>query len=250
MIGELAFAAVLGALIGSFLNVVAYRLPAGQSLVSPGSHCPHCDAPVRPWHNVPIVGWLVLRGRCHDCGAPISPRYPLVEAATAILFACVVADKGFDRDAVLPLLLVTALVPIALIDLDHRLIPNAITGPAAIAAIAAALIVDTSSVPGRLIAGAAAGAVFLAVALAAPGGMGMGDVKLVAVLGLYLSTSVIPAVFVALLAGTIVGVGVMARTGIRAGRKTAVPFGPFLVLGGFVGIFAGHQIIDLYRNGL
>jgi leader peptidase (prepilin peptidase)/N-methyltransferase len=174
----------------------------------------------------------------------------LVEALTAVLYLGVVARFGFDTDAILPLLLVTALVPIALTDLDHRVIPNALTAAAAAAGLIAALAIDPASVPDRLIAAAAAGGAFLLVALIAPGGMGMGDVKLVAVLGLYLQLSVLPALFVALLAGSLAGGLVMARKGVAAGRKTAIAFGPFLVLGGLVGLFAGPQILDLYRHVL
>jgi leader peptidase (prepilin peptidase)/N-methyltransferase len=243
-----ATAALFGALIGSFLNVVSYRLPRGKSLVAPPSHCPRCDHPIRPWHNLPVVGWLLLRGRCHDCGAPISARYPLVEAATALLYAGVVVRFGLDRDLWLPLALVTFLVPIALIDVDHRIIPNRLTGPAALAAVALAAVIDPGSLPERGIAAAAAGGAFLLIALISPNGMGMGDVKLVAVLGLYLGASVVPALFVALIAGTVVGVAVIARKGMTDGRKTAVPFGPFLVLGGLVALFAGPALLDLYLN--
>jgi leader peptidase (prepilin peptidase)/N-methyltransferase len=246
--GTLVVPGLLGAVIGSFLNVVALRLPRGESLIRPASHCPSCNAAVRPWHNVPIFGWLVLRGRCHDCGASISARYPLVEAFTALLYVAVVIDQGFDRDAVLPLMLVTALVPIALTDLDHRIIPNAITGPAAIAGLVVALVLDTSSVPERLIWAAAAGGFFLIIAIIVPAGMGMGDVKLVGLLGLYLMSSVVPAVFIALFAGSIVGVAIMTKRGVRAGRKSTIPFGPFLVLGGLIAMFAGPEIIDLYAN--
>ena len=248
MTGTLVLPGVMGALIGSFLNVVAYRLPRGESLVHPGSHCTTCGATVRPWHNLPIVGWLLLRGRCHNCGEQISARYPIVEAVTAGLYLAVVADKGFDRDAVLPILLVTALVPIALTDLDRRIIPNAITGPAAVAGIAVALLVHTGGVPERLIAAAAAFGAFLLVALAAPGGMGMGDVKLVGVLGIYLGSAVAPAILIALLTGSLAGAVVMSRKGVRAGRKTTIAFGPFLVLGGLACIFAGPQIIDFYTD--
>jgi leader peptidase (prepilin peptidase)/N-methyltransferase len=247
--GTLVIPGLFGALIGSFLNVVALRLPQGQSLIRPPSHCPSCSSPVRSWHNVPIVGWLALRGRCHDCGTSISARYPLVEALTACLYIAVVVDKGFDSDAVLPLMLVTILVPIALTDIDHRIIPNAITGPAAIAGLTVALLLDTSSVPERLIAATAAGGFFLIVALIVPGGMGMGDVKLVGVLGIYLGLSVVPAIFIALIVGSVAGVVVMAQRGVHAGRKSTIPFGPFLVLGGLVAIFAGPAIIDLYTHG-
>jgi leader peptidase (prepilin peptidase)/N-methyltransferase len=241
---------VLGALIGSFLNVVSYRLPRGQSLVRPASRCPSCQHPVRPWHNVPVVGWVLLRGRCHDCRAPIPARYPLVEAATAALYAAVIVRFGFDADLWLPLALVTFLVPIALIDAEHRIIPNTLTAAAAAAALTIAAITDPGSLPERLIAAGAAGGAFLAVALVAPGGMGMGDVKLVAVLGLYLGTGVVPALFIALIAGCLAGLGVMARQGVARGRHTAIPFGPFLALGGLVAVFAADPLIDLYWHVL
>jgi leader peptidase (prepilin peptidase)/N-methyltransferase len=115
---------LLGALIGSFLNVVAHRLPRSESLVTPASHCPSCDAPVRPWDNVPVISWLLLRGRCRSCGVRISPRYPLVELLTAGAFAAVVAVNGFDEDLLLELPFVAALIALAAIDLDHRLLPN------------------------------------------------------------------------------------------------------------------------------
>lgn len=250
MTASLVFPGVFGALIGSFLNVVAFRLPRGESLVTPGSHCPGCGAAVRPWHNVPVVGWLVLRGRCHDCRAPISSRYPIVEALTAALYVAVFARYGLHRAAWPALVLVTVLVPVALIDLDHRVIPNRITGPAAIAGVALVALLEPGSLPAHLVAGVAAGGAFLLVALIAPAGMGMGDAKLAGVLGLFLGRSVVVALLVALLAGTAWGLAVMARRGVRAGRKTAVPFGPFLALGGLVATFAGSALLDLYLDAI
>jgi len=248
MIALLAGAAVFGAAIGSFLNVVVWRLPRGESLVRPRSRCPRCETPIRPWHNVPVVSWLALRGRCADCAAPIPARYPLVEAATAALYAGVVAATGADRDAILGLLLVSALVPIALIDLDHRRIPNVITGPAALAAVAAVAVLNPGALPGHLLAGALAAGAFFVVALVAPGGMGMGDVKLAGVLGLYLGRAVAPALFIALLAGSAVGVAIATRRGVGAARKTEVPFGPFLALGGVAGVLVGTQLVGWYLS--
>jgi hypothetical protein len=134
MAAAAAIAFVFGLVIGSFLNVVAWRLPRGESLVHPPSACPNCGTPIKPYDNVPVLSWLLLRGRCRSCGHPISPRYPLVELATGLLYAAVVLAKDEAVDIALGLLLVTALVPIVLIDLEHRLIPNKITLPAAIAA--------------------------------------------------------------------------------------------------------------------
>ena len=241
-------AGVAGLLVGSFLNVVAYRLPRGESLARPRSRCPQCETPIAPYDNVPVLSWLLLRGRCRHCRTAISPRYPLVEAATGVLYALVVAVADTPLRVALGLLLVTALVPITLIDLELRLIPNRITLPAAVAAVLAAVIFDVGFVPDQLIAGAAAGGFFLLAALAYPRGMGMGDVKLAGMLGLYLGRAVAPAIFAGLIAGVVVGGMIIARKGAREGRKTAVPFGPFLALGGLVGFFVGDAIVDAYLD--
>ena len=243
-----AIAAAAGFLAGSFFNVVIARLPRHESLLRPRSRCPHCGHPVRPYDNVPVVSWLILRGRCRDCGEPISARYPLVELLTAALFAAVVIDTGANEHVWLGLALVAVLVPVAFIDLDHRIIPNAIVLPGAVAAIAIVAATEPSKLAEHLIAGAAAAGFLLVAVLAYPRGMGMGDVKLAGVLGLYLGRSVGPAMLVALLSGTVVGVVIIARKGAAEGRKTAVPFGPFLALGGLVGLFFGPDIVDWYLD--
>lgn len=240
------FAALLGSVMGSFLNVVSHRLPLGESLVRPGSRCPGCGADVKPYDNVPIFSWLLLRGRCRACAAPISARYPVVEATTAALYVACVARFGIGVELILPLVFVTLLVPVAAIDLEHRIIPNVLVGPAALVALAVVALLLTDSLSERLIAGVAAGGFLLMAALAYPAGMGMGDVKLAGVMGLFLGRAVGPAIFIALLAGTVVGVAIMARRGVAEGRKTAVPFGPFLVLGSLVALFAGEAIVDWY----
>jgi leader peptidase (prepilin peptidase)/N-methyltransferase len=235
-------------LIGSFLNVVAYRLPLGESLSHPRSRCPGCGAPVKPYDNIPVLSWLLLRGRCRACRAPISARYPLVEATTAVLAVAVVLVKGADRDAWLGLAFVLVLVPVALIDFDHQIIPNKITGPAAIAAIAIGAATRPEHLVEHLIAGAAAGLFLLLALLAYPRGMGMGDVKFAAVMGLFLGRAVAPAMLAALLSGTLIGVAIMARKGVAAGRKTKVPFGVFLSLGSVVGLLAGGPIVSWYLD--
>jgi len=242
------FAGVFGAIVGSFLNVVIYRMPRRESLIAPGSHCPTCNTPVRPYDNVPIISWLILHGHCRSCGERISPRYPLVEAMTAAL--CVGAVLAHDSAVAIALSLLTVLVvvPVALIDLEHRIIPNRITLPAAVLALGLGLALDPAGEPARLIAAVAAGGFLLLAALAYPGGMGMGDVKLAALLGLLLGAAVAPALLIALLSGTLVGVVVIARKGAAAGRKTAIPFGPFLALGALVAVFAGGWLVDLYVN--
>jgi leader peptidase (prepilin peptidase)/N-methyltransferase len=244
---EVVVTGLFGAVIGSFLNVVAHRVPLGESVASPGSRCPECGAPVKPYDNVPVVSWLLLRGRCRNCGAPISPRYPLVELATALVFAAVVAVRGFDDDLVLELPFVAALIALAAIDLDHKLLPNKIVYPLAAYGAIAALIVDSDDLVENLIAGAGAFAFLLAAVIAYPRGMGMGDVKLAGAMGLYLGLSVIPALLVAFLSGSVVGVFIIAREGAAA-RKKAVPFGIFLALGGIVGVLAGPELIDVYET--
>lgn len=244
------FAGLLGLILGSFLNVVAYRLPRGESLMSPGSRCPSCEHPIRPYDNVPVLSWLALRGRCRDCDVPISARYPTVEAATAVLFAAVTAARYPDSTTTaLGLLLVAFLVPLTLIDLDTRLLPDRLVFPAAGLAQLAGTVLDPGGEPERLIAGAAAGGCFLAIALAYPAGMGLGDVKLTGMLGLFLGAEVAVAVFAALLTGVTVGLAIIARKGVAAGRKTAIAFGPFLAAGGVVAILAGHPILRAYLHG-
>jgi leader peptidase (prepilin peptidase)/N-methyltransferase len=235
-----------GTIVGSFLNVVAYRLPRKESLSHPPSRCPHCGEPVKPYDNVPVLSWLVLRGRCRHCKGPISPRYPLVELGTGLLCALVVVTKGADRDVWLGLVLVLLLVPIALIDLDHRIIPNKLTGPGAIVAVVLLVALHPDDLVEHLIAAAAAGGFLLVTALVYPAGMGMGDVKLVGMLGLFLGAAVAPAVLISLLLGSAIGAVIIARKGAKEGRKTAIPFGPYLAIGGLIGLYAGQAIVDWY----
>ncbi len=244
---EIVFIALLGLLVGSFLNVVAYRLPRGESVVKPRSRCPSCGTEVRSRDNVPVVSWLLLRGRCRDCATPISVRYPLIEALTGALFAAVGLARGVDAELALLLPFTALLVAVAAIDLEHRIIPNKALLPAALWALAGWAIVDPGFLPEALAAGAGAFLFFLIVALAYPAGMGMGDVKLAGVMGLYLGLSVVPGLLVAFAAGSIVGIAIIAREGGDA-RKKGVPFGPFLALGGFVALLAGDELISLYAD--
>lgn len=244
-----SLAGVTGLCFGSFVNVVAHRLPAGASLLTPPSACPGCGAAIRPYDNVPVVSWLMLGGHCRSCERSISPRYPLTEALTGALFTAVVIAHGSSRTVWLDLMFVAALVAITRIDLEHRMIPNRILAPLAGAALLLTALLEPHQLPERLIAAAAAGGFLLAAAFAYPGGMGMGDVKLAAVMGLVLGPAVAPALFVALLAGTVAGIVVMAKRGIAKGRRTAIPFGPFLALGALVGLFAGDGLIHAYLHG-
>lgn len=241
-------AGILGAIIGSFLNVVAYRLPRKESLLHPPSACPECGTPIKPYDNVPVLGWLWLRGRCRACGNPISPRYPIVEAVTGLLCAACVLVFGADEDVWLPLVFVLLLVPITLIDLDHHIIPNVLTLIGAVAAFVLVAVFQTDELTEHVIAALGAGGFFLVAAIVYPAGMGMGDVKLAFVMGLFLGREVIPAIFAALVAGSIIGALVIARLGASEGRKKGIPFGPWLALGSLVGLFAGDEIVDWYAD--
>jgi leader peptidase (prepilin peptidase) / N-methyltransferase len=243
-----ALAGAFGLIIGSFLNVVAYRLPRGESVAFPASHCPSCDTPIKPYDNVPVLSWLILRGRCRSCHTSISARYPIVEAVTAALLVAVVLAKGADSDAWLGLAFVVLLVPVTLIDLDHRIIPNTLMLIGTIVSVVILLLTDPGALTEHLIAGTAAGGFLLVAALAYPGGMGMGDVKLAFVMGLFLGRNVAPALLAGFLLGSIVGGAIMARKGVKAGRKTKVPFGPFLAVGGLVGLFFGDAIVEWYLD--
>jgi leader peptidase (prepilin peptidase)/N-methyltransferase len=247
MAPALAPAALFGLLIGSFLNVVAWRLPRGESLVKPRSKCPGCATQLKAYDNIPVFSWLVLRGRCRGCSEKISARYPVVEAVTAALYVLVVALTLDDaRQLVAGLVLVTFLVPIAVIDLDLKIIPNKLTAPAAVLAVVLAAALEPSFLPEALIAGAGALIFFLLPTLIHQKGMGMGDVKLAGVLGLYLGRAVVPAVFIALILGVVVGAAVIAAKGVSDGRRTKIPFGPFLAAGALIAFFVGDDLMDSY----
>jgi leader peptidase (prepilin peptidase)/N-methyltransferase len=236
----------MGLVLGSFLNVLAYRLPRGESLSRPRSRCPGCETPIRPYDNVPVLSWLALRGRCRACGEPIAWRYPVVELLTALLMVAVVLVHGADRDAWLGLAFVLLAVPIAMIDIDHQIIPNRLNALGAVGAVAILALTRPGDLPEHLIAAAAAGTFLFVAWFAYPRGMGLGDVKFAFVMGLFLGAEVAPAMLMGMLLGTLAGAAVMARKGVREGRKTKVPFGPFLVAGGLFGLLAGAPVVDWY----
>jgi leader peptidase (prepilin peptidase) / N-methyltransferase len=242
-----AAAVLFGAMIGSFLTVVAHRVPEHESIVSPGSACASCGRALRWRENIPIVSWIVLRGRCAGCGAHVSVRYPALEASTALTFGAIVAVHGLDPWLALALPFAAVLIVLAVIDLERQILPNPIILVAAAYALPAWALVDPGMLPEALIAGAAAFVAFLLIALAYPAGMGMGDVKLAGVMGLYLGLEVVPAMLVAFLTGSLVGLAIVAKGGIEA-RKRGVPFGPFLALGGLVALLVGPEMIDLYAD--
>ena len=248
-------AGVLGLLIGSFLNVVVHRVPRGESVVSPPSACPGCGARIRSRDNVPVLGWLVLRGRCRDCQAPISARYPLVELGTALLFA--IMALRFGLDPVLPAYLYLAAVgmALALIDLDCKRLPDALTlpsYPAALLLLGAAALLGSSSgefVPAAL-GGLAMFGVYFALCFAYPAGMGFGDVKLAGVLGMFTAWIGWGTWAVGLFLGFFLGgvFGILLIVLRKGGRKTAVPFGPFMLLGVLTAILVGPQLVTGYAD--
>jgi leader peptidase (prepilin peptidase) / N-methyltransferase len=241
-----AVAFVGGLVAGSFVSVVAHRVPRGESILGPRSRCPACGTQIAAHDNIPLLSWLLLRGRARCCGARISPRYPLVELGLGVLYAATVLVLWDEpAEVALGLVLVTMLAAITLTDLERRIIPNKILATAAVLGVAIAAVGDPGSLPERVIAAAAAGGLLFVAALAYPRGMGLGDVKLAATMGLFLGRDVAPAIFVALLAGALVGVALIARHGAGA-RKRGIPFGPFLALGGVVGLLAGNQLVDWY----
>lgn len=240
------FAFLVGLVAGSFVTAVAHRVPRGLSIAGPRSRCPACGAQIVAYDNVPLFSWLLLRGRARCCGAPISPRYPLTELALGLLFAAtVVVYWDEPAEAVIGLVFLTMLAAITLTDLEQRIIPNKVLLVGAVLCLAIAAPTDPGSLAERGIAAAAAGLVFFLVALAYPRGMGLGDVKLAATMGLFLGRAVAPAILAALLIGSVVGLALIARHGSGA-RKMAIPFGPFLALGGVIGLLAGEELVDVY----
>jgi leader peptidase (prepilin peptidase)/N-methyltransferase len=239
---------VLGVVVGSFVGVVAHRVPRGETIVTGRSRCDSCGETIAGYDNVPIVSWIVLRGRCRHCGERIPATYPLVELALGVLFALTYLALGDDpAELALGLVLVSVLAAITITDLERTIIPNAILIAGAAICLAIAIPTDPEGLPERLIAALAAGGVLLLVALAYPRGMGMGDVKLAALLGLFLGRAVVPALLVGFAVGALYGLALIARHGAGA-RKRAVPFGPFLALGGVVGLLAGDEIVDWYLD--
>jgi leader peptidase (prepilin peptidase)/N-methyltransferase len=240
------FAAVVlapGLAVGSFLNVVAARIPLRRSIVSPGSACPKCETSLSWYDNIPLVSYAVLRGRCRHCGVSISWRYPAVEAATAVLVACCALKFGFTWDFLVAAAFCAVLVAISATDLERRIIPNRIVLPATVVLLVAQTVLHPSVE--WIVAGLAAAVAFLLVALAYPGGMGMGDVKLALLLGVVLGRPVSVALLVGMLTALIPSFAVIAKHG-KAGRKMTIPFGPFLAIGGVVALFAGKSILDWY----
>lgn len=251
--GGIIAAGLAGLVLGSFANVVVHRVPRKESLVRPGSRCPACGAPVRPRDNIPILSWVMLRGRCRTCGARISIRYPALELITGLVFALTVLRLPRETDLISYLPFAWVLVVLAFIDLEHKILPNRIVLPS-ILGMAALLAVSAALGPGMqawlraLAAGAAGFTFFFALAVISPRGMGMGDVKLAAVLGMALGYFSWPDVFVGFFlsfaAGAVGGLALIVAR--RAGMRSEVPFGPWLALGTIIGVLWGEPLVDLW----
>jgi leader peptidase (prepilin peptidase)/N-methyltransferase len=241
----IVFVAVLfGLVVGSFLNVVIHRVPNRESVVWPASHCPHCGEPIRPTDNVPLISYLLLRGRCRNCKEPISARYPAVEATTGLLFGAAAYEFGTSLALLPALVLIPTLISLAVIDLEHRLLPNVIVGPAALVGLVLSILADpagwwTYPLSAIAVGGALFGLVFLY-----PSGMGMGDVKMGGMLGAFLGPYAALAVFLGALLGALSG-GLLMAAG-KMQRRSALPFGLFMALGGVVSLFFGPQLWGLY----
>ena len=246
---------VLGLVVGSFLNVVIYRVPRGESVVTPRSHCPACDRVITARDNVPVLSWLALRGRCRHCHARISLRYPVVELLTGVLFA--VMALRFGASWALPAYLYLAAITVALaaIDLDVYRLPNPIVLPSYLVGAGLLLIPAVAAQRGddalrALLGAAAVFAFYFLLAFIYPAGMGFGDVKLAGVLGMYLGwlgwAEVLVGVFAGFLLGGVVSIGMLTLR--RVTRKTAIPFGPYLLGGALVGVLWGHAIAQAYLN--
>jgi leader peptidase (prepilin peptidase)/N-methyltransferase len=241
-----AFAALAlapGLALGSFLNVVAARVPLRRSLVRPGSACMSCSAPIAWYDNIPLVSYLVLRGRCRSCGAGIGLVYPAVELASALLVAGCVLAFGLTPQAAVAAFFCCVLVAISAVDLAHRIVPDRIVLPATVLVLVAQTMRDPSF---QWLLAAFGASLFLFLAVVAyPAGMGMGDVKLALLMGAALGKVVAVALMLGMVAGLVPGLYLLARHG-KAARKMAIPFAPFLALGSIVALFAGNWVLEAY----
>jgi leader peptidase (prepilin peptidase)/N-methyltransferase len=250
-----AFCALLGLFVGSFLNVVIYRVPAGESVVKPRSRCPRCGKQIGALDNIPVLSWLILRGKCRNCSMPISARYPAIELGTGVLFGAMGWWLGLSWQLPAFLYLVGIGISLSMIDLDTRRLPNSIVLPSY--PVSLALLLVPTVIDGRwpdlgrgVLGGVIAFAIYFALAMIYPAGMGFGDVKLAGVLGLYLGwvgwASVAVGIFAAFIVGAIVGIALMIVR--RGGRKTVIPFGPFMFVGALIGLWLGPALLTWYGS--
>jgi leader peptidase (prepilin peptidase)/N-methyltransferase len=235
-------AVLFGLLVGSFLNVVIHRVPRRESVVWPASHCPHCGEPIRPKDNIPLISYLLLRGRCRNCKEPISVRYPAVEATTGLLFGAAAYEFGVSLALLSALVFISALISLAVIDLEHGLLPNAIVGPAALAGLVLSILANPAGWWTFPLSAIAVAGALLGLALIYPSGMGMGDVKMGGMLGAFLGPYAALAVFLGAVLGAVTGGLLMAAGKMR--RRSALPFGLFMALGALSASLWGRNCGD------
>jgi len=234
-----------GLVIGSFLNVCIYRIPKGKSIVNPPSTCPACNSQIKPIHNIPVLSYILLRGRCAYCGTKISPIYPSIELLNAIAYVLVAARFGFNVKSALIMGLMSVFVVVTFIDLEHKIIPDGITLPGiAIGLLLGPLVLKISFID-SLLGVIVGGGLFFLVAVVSRGGMGGGDIKLIAMMGGFIGwKAVLLTIFLGSAFGAAVGIALMALKGMH--RKTPIPFGPFLVAGAVAAIFWGGGLLEWY----
>jgi leader peptidase (prepilin peptidase)/N-methyltransferase len=241
------FAFIFGTIVGSFANVCIHRLPWRQSLVTPGSHCPFCQQPIHPWHNIPVLSYLWLGGRCTYCHVTISWRYPLVELFCGLLYVFLYYHFGFTVKGVVFIFLTTALLIISFIDLAHKIVPDAITLPGILVGLFTSLTLTSTSVGlvNGILGLCLGGGLFLLIALVSPGGMGIGDVKLIAMIGAFLGwQEVLVTILSSAMIGALVGVSLILLK--KKGRKDPIPFGPFLAIGALIAMVWGRELLNWY----
>jgi leader peptidase (prepilin peptidase)/N-methyltransferase len=243
---------VIGTIVGSFLNVCIHRIPSGQSIVFPASHCPHCDQPIAPYDNLPVISYVLLRGRCRSCRVRISPRYPFVEALSGFAAVASLAFDGTSPHSLIHFAFLAALIVITFIDLDHQIIPDPISLPGIVVGFLAALVLGQPTWLASLFGIVLGGGVLWAVAegyyrLTGREGMGGGDIKLLAMIGAFLGWKAVPVtLLIGSLGGTVIGFGLLLLQG--RDTRTPIPFGPFLAFGALCALFFGNDLIAWYLD--
>ena len=244
---ELLVIFIFGLIIGSFCNVVIYRLPRGKSIITPGSRCRSCTAPIHPWNNIPVLSYLLLRGSCRACKEPISLRYPSVELVFGVLYVLLWFKFEFSIPFAVYAALTSTLLTVALIDYDHKIIPNIITLPGMIIGLGLSAWALPITLVDSLLGLLLGGGLFYLIAFLTKGGMGGGDIKLIAMIGSFLGwPGALFTIFSGALLGSLVGIALMLLG--RKGRKDKVPFGPFLSCGAILFILSGQDLIKWYLN--
>ena len=243
-------AALLGLIVGSFLNVCIYRIPRRENIVFPPSHCPNCRQPIKPYDNIPLLSYLLLRGRCRGCGGRIPLRYPVVEAAAGVGFAAIVGRYGINSSSLLYLIFFSVLLVLAFIDLEHQILPDVITLPGIPLGLLLGLLLPQARFLSSALGLLLGGMLFYLVAFLSRGGMGGGDIKLAAMIGSFLGwQKLVLTIFLASVSGSVVGAMMVAlRLKGRKGEEvdTAIPFGPFLALGATLSLLWGGRLIEWY----